>query len=105
MENSQATKNAFSATSAAIATSLPRTTIGGSQCGGTPSAINGGRKITVMFISRTRTLASETSIDPNLPTRLRYARDEALRSKFAKRESRHFEPANKSAAAPSDLTA
>src|SRR5438552_1209729 len=42
-------------------------------------------------------------IDPNLPTGLGYARDQALRSQFAKGETRHLEPANKGAPTPGDF--
>ncbi|PYL41403.1 MAG: hypothetical protein DMF42_10585, partial [Verrucomicrobia bacterium] len=60
-ENSQATKNAFRATSAAMAASFPRTTIGGSQWGATLVAIKvaGNKNSGEMFIARTRSVASE----------------------------------------------
>src|ERR1051326_743392 len=103
MENSQATKNAFSATSAAMPASFPTRSIGGSHWGGTSRAIAAVRNNTGMFISRTRRLASETRIDPKLPAGLGYARDEPLRSQLAKGESRHLEPPNKGTAAPGDL--
>src|SRR6266480_953811 len=41
----------------------------------------------------------KSGIDPNLPAGLGHARDEPLRSQFTKRQTRHFEAANKSAAA------
>src|SRR5450759_3031248 len=42
-------------------------------------------------------------IDPSLPAGLGYARDEPLQSQFTKSETRHPEPANESAAPPSNF--
>src|SRR5262249_25247114 len=58
-----------------------------------------------IFISRMRTVASETGYAPSLPAGLGYARDESLRSQLTKSEARHLEAANKGAATTGDFTA
>src|SRR6266540_1850451 len=86
--NSAATKKPFSSTSTAVASSLPNNTIGGSQYSTIVSAIGArarGNITKSSVAARTRRAnASQSGLGWNLPARLGYARDQALRSQFAK---------------------
>src|SRR5882724_7675214 len=104
--NSAATKKPFNATSAPIVANFAITIGAESQCSLIVSAMgavmrNKNRK----FIARMQPLASRTPSSRNLPARFGYARDEPLRSQFAKSETRNLKPANKRASSPGNFTA
>src|SRR6266478_5302745 len=93
--NSQATKNPFNPTSAAITASLKMMTPGGSHC---VTGASASGSINKEFILRAR--AAHPKIDLwILPAGLRHAWDESLRGELAKRQPRDFEPPDERAAA------
>src|SRR5882724_10111363 len=107
--NSAATKKPFSSTSAAIASSLPSNTIGGSQYCTIVSAIGARARGNIAKFICTIPDAPDLRVAKrcgyNLPTRFGYARDQPLRSQFAKSQTRHLEPTNERAPAAADFTA
>src|SRR6202162_2093020 len=110
MGNLEATKNAFSPTSAAIAANLRNSTPGESHCGAIPSAATGADAINAnkekLMARMPRMLSGlHPAIPSILPARLRHARNEPGGSKFTKSETRNLEPANEGAAAAGYLAA
>src|SRR5262249_34853617 len=103
------TKKPLSSTSTAMASSLPSKTIGGAPSFIIVLAIGArGRGENTKFICSSRGARGESITNPrgvNLPARFCYARDQPLRSQFAKGQARHLEPANKSAPASADFAA
>src|SRR2546423_1595931 len=99
MANSHATKNPFRPTSAAMITSFPNRTAGGSHCWTMASAIakplNPEDKR--RFMDRIQLPASESPPE-SLPAGFGYARDEPLRRQLAEGEARNLKPPNESAA-------
>src|SRR5437773_1332889 len=57
------------------------------------------------FICRMHPRIRCPDVDPNLPARLGYARDEPLRGQLAEREPRNLEPPNEGTPAPGDFAA
>src|SRR5205823_8990713 len=104
--NSAATKKPFNATSAPIVANFAISIGAESQCWLIVSAMgvvvrNKNRK----FIARMQPRASGTPSSRNLPARFGYARDEPLRSQFAKGKTRKLKPSNKCAPPPRNFAA